>query len=307
MAINVRQLKSLVVTGEDGTVTVAPDSAVAAGSTLVLIGVAIHNDTYNATLLTSASDTQSNTWGTPVNVLAGSAWQANPFACVAESVAAGSPTITLNLSYASTNLVSAALFEIAGQVPSGIVDKSVSGTSTSATSTSTAASGTLTQANNLAILCCGGGIGIPENPSGWINAVNQANGVGGMIGCQISYRGLTTTDSVTGTVVHEAGNGAALMLILKEAAAGAALRYKFLLDPGAFTSADTDVTAYVWRNRNPEDGAAEKYTGLAGSATAGTLYIPAPEGASTGDTIIGAFLNDTDGSRPFAPGIVEEV
>jgi len=46
--------------------------------------VAIHNDTYNATLLTSASDTQSNTWGTPVNVLTGSASQANPFACVAE-------------------------------------------------------------------------------------------------------------------------------------------------------------------------------------------------------------------------------
>ena len=307
MAINVRQLKPLVVTGEDGTVTVAPDSAIAAGSTLVVIGVALHSDAYQATLLTSASDTQSNSWGTPVNVLDGSAWQANPFACVAESVAAGSPTITLNLSYSSTNCVSAALFEIAGQVPSGIVDKTVSGTSTAATSTSTAASGTLTQANNLAILCCGGGIGPPTNPSGWVNAVNQANGVGGMIGCQISYRGLTTTDSVTGTVVHEAGNGAALMLILKEAAAGAALQYKFLLDPGAFTSADTDVTAYVWRNKNPEDGAAEKYTGLEGSATAGTLYIPAPEGASTDDTIIGAFLNDTDGSRPFAAGIVEEV
>lgn len=43
MAINVRQLKPLVVTGEDGTVTVAPDSAIAAGSTLVVIGVARWN------------------------------------------------------------------------------------------------------------------------------------------------------------------------------------------------------------------------------------------------------------------------
>lgn len=306
MAITVRQLKTLTVTGEDGTVTVAPDGAVAAGSTLVVMGVAIRSDTYTATLVNSVADTQSNAWGTPVNVLAGGAGQANPFACIAHNVAAGSPTVTLNLSQAVSNRVSAVLFEISGGATSASVDKTVNGTSSAATSTSTSATGTLTQANNLALLTCGGGIGTPSNPSGWVSALTQVNGVGGMIGCQVSYKSITTTDSITGTVVHEAGNGAALMLVIKEAA-GAALRYKFLLDPGTLTDADTGITGYVWRNKNPEEGAAEKYTGLEGSATAGTLYIPAPDGASTGDTIVGAFLNGSDGSRPFAAGTVEEV
>lgn len=307
MAIAVRRVKTFTVSGEDGTVTVSFDSSVAAGSTLVVVAGAYSDIATDGTRLTSVSDTSSNTWESPTNVRAVESWAPNVFGAVAQNVASGSPTLTLNLSIASGNKVSGVLFEVSGCVTSSGIDKTVTGTSTASTSTSTAASGTLTQANNLVILCAAGFFGGPSNPSGWVSDLTQANGVGGYLGCQVSHKTTSTTSSVTGTVEHEVGNGAALMLILKEAAAGATLRYKFLLDPDTLTDADTGITGYVWRNRNPEDGAAEKYTGLEGSATAGTLYIPAPEGASTGDTIIGAFLNDTDGSRPFAPGIVEEV
>jgi len=119
------------------------------------------------------------------------------------------------------------------------------------------------------------------------------------------------TTTLTGTVAYDGtASAAALMLVIKEAAAGTTYRYKFELDSSAFTSADTGITGYVWRNLNPDEGAAEKYTSLEGDATAGVLYIKTADGLPSGiapaDTIIGSFYNGTDGSRPFLSGTVEE-
>lgn len=309
MAIAVRQVKTFTVSGEDGTVTVSFDSSVAAGSTLVVVVGAYSDIETDGTRLTSVSDTSSNTWESPTNVRAVESWAPNVFGAVAQNVASGSPTLTLNLSIASGNQVSGALFEVSGCVTSSGIDKTVTGTST-ASSISTSATGTLTQANNLVILCAAGWFGAPSNPSGWVSDLTQANGTGGYLGCQVSHKTTSTTSSVTGTVSSSsAGDSSALMYVIKEAAAGATLRYKFLLNASTFTSADASITGYVWRNGDPDNTVAEKYTSLAGDATAGVLYITSglPAGAAASDTIIGSFYNSTDGSRPFVAGTVEEV
>lgn len=309
MAIAVRQVKTFTVSGEDGTVTVSFDSSVAAGSTLVVVAGAYSDIATDGTRLTSVSDTSSNTWESPTNVRAVESWAPNVFGAVAQNVASGSPTLTLNLSIASGNQVSGALFEVSGCVTSSGIDKTVTGTSTTS-SISTSATGTLTQANNLVILCAAGWFGEPSNPSGWVSDLTQKNGIGGYLGCQVSHKTTSTTSSVTGTVSSSsAGASSALMYVIKEAAAGATLRYKFLLNASTFTSADTSITGYVWRNGDPDNTVAEKYTSLAGDATAGVLYITSglPAGAATSDTIIGSFYNSTDGSRPFVAGTVEEV
>lgn len=309
MAIAVRQVKTFTVSGEDGTVTVSFDSSVAAGSTLVVVAGAYSDIETDGTRLTSVSDTSSNTWESPTNVRAVESWAPNVFGAVAQNVASGSPTLTLNLSIASGNQVSGALFEVSGCVTSSGIDKTVTGTSTTS-SISTSATGTLTQANNLVILCAAGWFGEPSNPSGWVSDLTQKNGIGGYLGCQVSHKTTSTTSSVTGTVSSSsAGASSALMYVIKEAAAVATLRYKFLLNASTFTSADTSITGYVWRNGDPDNTVAEKYTSLAGDATAGVLYITSglPAGAATSDTIIGSFYNSTDGSRPFVAGTVEEV
>lgn len=309
MSIAVRQVKPFTVSGEDGTVTVSLDSSVAAGSTLVVVAGAYSDIATDGTRLTSVSDTSSNTWESPTNVRAVESWAPNVFGAVAQNVASGSPTLTLNLSIASGNRVSGALFEVSSCVTSSGIDKTVTGTSTTS-SISTSATGTLTQANNLVILCAAGWFGEPSNPSGWVSDLTKTNGVGGYLGCQVSHKTTSTTSSVTGTVSSSAaGASSALMYVIKEAAAVATLRYKFLLNASTFTSADTSITGYVWRNGDPDNTVAEKYTSLAGDATAGVLYITSglPAGAATSDTIIGSFYNSTDGSRPFVAGTVEEV
>ncbi len=306
-AIAVKQVKTSLLSAEDGTTTITPDSAITAGSTLVLVGMASDNISYLACLLNSATDTSSNAWGTPENVRGAGDYVPNVFGCVAYNAAASTPTITLNWNQATSNNVGFALFEIEKVPTSAVLDLSVEGTSSGAGSTSTSATGTLDQTDNLLILCAGGWFGIPTNPSGWTNVLNHSNGSGGVVGCQISCKTTSTTDSVTGTVAHETASAAALMLVLKAAAAGAALRYKFLLNSSTLTSADTAITGYVWRNCDPDTGYAEKYTGLAGNATAGVLYIDTglPSNVLETDTIVGSFYNGSDGSRPFVTGDVE--
>lgn len=304
MAITVRQSKSATLSGEGGTTTIALNSAVAAGSTLVVVGAVAEYPVSQSVLLSSVNDTSTNTWGTPSNVRTTGAYLPNVFGCVAENVAAGSPTVTLNWDSASGVRPSFVLYEISGPVTASGVDKTVTGTSTSALSVSTSATGTLTQANNLAILVAGGWFEWPTNPSGWTSALTVKNGT--YIGCQVSHKNVSTTTSITGTVDYEvSASAAALMYVIKEAAT-ATLQYKFQLKASTFTSADTGITGYVWRNSGPDGVFAEKYEGLGGDATAGNLIITGiPAGASVSDTITGVFYNSTDTSGLIS-GTVEE-
>ena len=302
--ITVRQSKSFSLTGEDGDTAVSFDSAVLSGSMLVVIGAGVDENAFDALLLNGVSG--GGTWGSITNVRSASSYAPNVYSAVAHNVSAGSPTVTLSWNAATNNNVSVVLMELTKAATSSAIDKSVTGTSTSA-SVSTSATGTLTQTHNLAILCAGGWIGTPSNPSGWVSDLTQSNGLPS-IGCQVSHKNVTTTDSITGTVTFsDSGVSSALLLIIKSAVAGSGYKYKFTLNDATFTSADTGITGYVWRNGDPDTVLAEKYTGLAGDATDGVLYITSglPANVDSGDTIVGSFYNSTDGSRPFVTGTVE--
>lgn len=298
-AIAVRQYKPFTVSGEDGSISVTLDTAVAAGSTLVLIGAAQNSSTSQASLLNSASD-GTNTWGSPTNVRSAGAYAPNVFACVAENVSAGSLTVTGSFSATSNNAVSLALLEVEKPVTSSGVDQTTTGTGPGSpnTSTSIGPTGTLSQTDNLVIGCIGGWFGIPTAPAGYSSVLTQQNG--SYIGAVIGYKTVAATDPITFTVNHEATGGATsgVVLVIKAATAGAALRYRFNLDADTFTSSDTGITAYVWRNSGPDGVVAEKYESLSGDATAGQLLITSdlPSDIAAADTITGVLYNGTDTS-----------
>jgi hypothetical protein len=309
-AIAVRQVVTATLTNQGSSITITPSSAVAAGSTLVLVGAARVPGTGEAGILNSVTDSQSNTWGSPTNAVTSASYNGNAFACVALNVAAGTPTLTASFNQSSGMQVSWALLEVEKVPTSGVVDKTVTGVGVGGVfSTSTGATGTLTQTDNLAILCASGPFGIPTNPTNWTSVLSQQHGA--VLGAQISHRTTAATTSFVGTVEHDADGSfsSAVMLVLKAAAAGAALYYEFLLNPSTFTSADIDLTAFVWRNGDPDQVIAEKYTGLSGSATAGTLVIDTglPVNVALTDTLLASVFNATDGSRPLVAGTVKEV
>lgn len=286
-AIAVRQARAFALSGQTGTVALTFDSAVLAGSALVVIGTSVRSDTGQTTLLSSASG--GATWGSATNAQGSGSYTPNAFAAVGVNASAGSPTVTLTLNQAASNRVSCTLLEIEKVPTSAVVDKTVTGTNTADATVSTAATGLLTQTDNLLILCGGGYIGIPSNPSGWVSHQTQQNGT--FIGCQVSSLKVTSTASVVGSVTGDtAGLGkSAVMLALKAAAVVGGPYYEFLLRSDTFTSADTGLEAFVWRNGDPDVVVAEKYTGLAGNATAGKLLISSglPVGVTTSDTIRG--------------------
>lgn len=310
LAIAVRQVKAEPKSSpQEDTITITPASAVAAGSTLVLVGGARDANTGQTVLLNSVSDTSANTWGSPTNVRLSSSYNPNAFLAIAENVAAGTPTLTATFNRSTSNSVTWALFEVEKVVTSSGADKTVTGTSTASTGTvSTSATGALTQTDNLVILCASAYTTTWNNPAGYTIAINNSH-TSAAIGTLIGYKTVAATDSLTGTVTFAstAVEASAIMVVLK-AASGSALQYKFQLNPSVFTDADTGVTGYVWRNGNPDEVLAEKYTSLEGDATDGDLIITGvPSGAALGDTILGSFYNGTDGSRPFVSGAVEEV
>ena len=306
MALAIRVLKTSVVTGEDGTLALTSASAVPAGAVLVLIGTGLYsNATAAAPYLSSVADTSTNTWETPINVRAAGSSNPQVFAALAHNVAAATPTVTATFTQSVTgNKFSAALLEITGAPTASALETSVNATATSGTSITTAETGALSQAANALVACFGGWIGNPTNPTGWSSALTQNNGVN--LGCQISYKTINDAASRTETFTTSAiAGGAILMLVIKQAATSA-LRYKFALNTTTFTSADTGVTGFVWSNATPDTGTAQKFTGLAGSATAGDLIIDTdlPAEISLSDTIYGIFYNGTDTSGLIA-GTVE--
>jgi len=306
MALAIRVLKTSVVTGEDDTLALTSTSAVPAGAVLVLIGTGVYNDaSVQAPYLSSVADTSSNTWQPPINVRASGTFYPQVFAALAYNVAAGTPTVTGTFTLSTSgNKFSAALLEITGAPTASALDKSVNATATSGASITTAATGALAQAANVLVACFGGWIGNPTNPGGWSSALTQNNGVS--LGCQISYKTINDAASRTETFTTDAiAGGAILMLVIKQAATSA-LRYKFALDTATFTSADTGITGFVWSNATPDTGTAQKFTSLAGGATAGDLIIDTdlPADISLSDTISGIFYNGTDTSGLIA-GTVE--
>jgi len=286
-AIAVKQAKQILVSGEDSSISVSFDSPVSAGSMLVVIGTAGETVEYQAGLLSSVSG--GGTWSTPDNVRSDASYAPNVFLSYALNVSAGSPTVTLTINRSAGVQVSGVLFEIEKAATVSAVDKTMLGTGpTTGNTTTLPSTGTLTQTDNLLILCVGGYFGVPVNPSGWTSRLAQANGT--LLGCQVSTLKVTATTAVVGEVTGSS-NGAAsgALLVIKAATTGSGPTYEFTLRSDTFTSADTGLEAFVWRNGDPDVVLAERYTGLSGDAVAGKLKITSglPAGVSTGDTVRG--------------------
>ncbi len=305
MTIAVRVLKASALNGLSSPLVLASDYAVPAGAALVLIGCATNGIGDVMPRVTAVSDSLSSTWGGLTNVIAGG--QYNPpqvFSALALNVSAGTPTVTATFGTGVLDRASVALLEIVGLPTSDALDKSVNHTVSGGTSITTPATGALSQAANVLVACFGGWIGTPNNPGGWSSVLTQANGA--FIGAQISTRIIDDAASRTETFTADSiAEGSILMLVLKQATESR--QYRFELDPGTFTSADTGITGFVWRNSEPNTAPATKFTGLAGSVTAGELIISSgvhPE-AGTSDTLYGIFYNGADTSGLITGTVVE--
>jgi hypothetical protein len=297
-AIAVRQSRNYTLTGQTDTIAIAPSASLAAGSTVLVIGSAFQAGTGLTVLLSSVSG--GGTWESALNVRADDVYVPNVFACVVYNVSAATPTITLTVNQSSAVTISLSLIEIEKVPAAAVLDGSArtGTTAASAATTSTAATGTLAQTDNLTVLCAGGWFGAPVTPPGYTAIQSTANGSGtGYVGCGVYHKKVTSTATVTGTVAHDPSGGSSAMLLVFKAASDVALQYKFQLNPSAFTSADTAISGYVWRNSGPDGVLAEAYTGLAGDAVAGDLLItPTPANVQVTDTITGVFYNATDTS-----------
>lgn len=146
-------------------------------------------------------------------------------------------------------------------------------------------------------------------PPGW--TVLRGEGQTGNIPAHAScYRNLgagpLSAPFTYGTTLYGAGVAGALY-----STASLKKRIKITdIDPTVFDSTDTAITALVWRGE-PEAMPALKFAGLAGSGTAGTLYIQDDAHTLPADLAIGAnvnvvLFNATDGTTYIpAGGVVE--
>lgn len=306
---------TISTTGEDGSWQIVATGAVAAGSTLVLVGGAFTGGG-QAARITAVSDTSSNTWSNLTNSTGSGEYSPNAILAVAANVTAGTPTVTITSDMSTDCRPNLILLEVTNVETSSVVDVIVQGqgdgVAYSVTSDST---GPLSQTDYIAIVTAAGWFGDPDNPTTggtWTERLSIENGSGaGLLGTQVSTRvvtGSTSAISVTVPTPDAATtNSYCILLILKaKSTTSTSLRYKFVLDDSVFTSADTSITGFVWRGGTPDAVLAQRFTGLAGDASAGILYITTdiPAAAATTDVLYGIFYNGTDTSGLIG-GVVE--
>lgn len=321
--------------------TVGPNSSAAMDVTLSLIGV-----TANSTLVVvgtmfltsgwpyakcSGVASTGDTWSTPAVLSNGYSnsgtfyTAARSFVSVASGVTSGNKTVTVSFngsdpfngeatqSVESTKGVQyrLALIEITNARTSGAIDLIVSNVVTSGTSTAVV-TGELAQTDNIQIWCHGTYTGYSGVPSGFTSLMTKSNGDDSLHGAVIAHRKVTSSASTTITQNHTETTTAVggFVIVIKAAdASGVTYRYNFQLDPAEFTSADTGIEAHVWRNGESYEVVAERYTGLSGDATAGTLLITTglPTNVDVTDTIKADLFNTTHASAGKVTGTVEAV
>lgn len=201
MSASVLQSKVYQNTSDDGSIDITFDSAVTAGSTIVVTGGGVNSNYDGSTpAITGISDTRSNTYGTVVNVRVND-YSPSTNMVSAANCAAGSTTITVTLNSTSGNILGFVAFELGGTA-SASQETIVSGSTTSSgTSVSTSSTGTLSQADNIAIICGQGWFGNPSGATGYTAVLDESNGVN--IGTWVGYKSINSTSSITGTVDHE--------------------------------------------------------------------------------------------------------
>lgn len=140
-------------------------------------------------------------------------------------------------------------------------------------------------------------------PTGWNSELVVQSRAG------VAWREVTTAQSITATWQYAAGiYGGGCVIASYNVTAPVTLRIKFELDPATFTSDDTAVEGYLWTEGFPDTHLAKFYSGLAGHATAGKLYITSglPAGLVANQQVKGIFHNGTY-TTGLITGIVEAV
>lgn len=290
-------------------------TGVAAGSCLLIVGSYYITTGITCELL-SVADTQTNTWVVTENNQDAAGPGAILFAAVAHNVAAGDTTITATFtSHANTRRIAWAAIEISGAKTAGAVSLVATGDAAAGVSSVSVTTGALAQTDNV-LICCFGvwanwNSGISDASGAWTQILKNSNGTSGTNGVLIGDVKVTSLASRTVTGGSSSAPGLATTGFVLAVQAAETGTYKYVfdnLDPDEFTSADTGITALVYRNGDYGDTFPEVYTGLVGSATAGTLEIDAglPADVALTDTVVAKIFNATHQSF-FITGSVESV
>lgn len=193
------------------------------GSLLVVAGVSLLYGSYTYSTLTGVTDSQGNTWGTPLNHYTANA--AGVWMAEAHAAAAGPTTVTLSFTNTSDLSLSIAVMEVTGAAQANARETYVTGkATTTGSSITTASTGPLSQPDCLLIGVGGGAFGVPAGTTDWDSKLAVSNG-GGKIGTQILARVVSSTDAVSMTVNHESTANVrhSLMAVYKAALAGGRL------------------------------------------------------------------------------------
>lgn len=325
----VRQSKNFTLTAQGGSLALAFDSPILAGSLIIVAGTAI-GATDQAALMSTPSGA-SATWSAPTNTRAAGAFQPNVCRAIGLNAAAGSPTITVPFTVNGTTVsggapttfrFSGTITEVTGVATSGVEDITASprtGTASGTASTAAAATGTLAQNDNIIHVVAGGWGGIWGTPNGFTSLLTQQNSL--FIGCSVSHTTVASNASLTVSCPHEVDNATSILVTVLKANSASTYTYVFEFPASgsdSMPSAESGIEALVWRNVEPFSAGRtpEYYSGLTadsgtkpGDATTRLLRIASgvPVSAAPGDTLRGLFRKSggtTKGSVAVITGTV---
>jgi len=147
------------------------------------------------------------------------------------------------------------------------------------------------------------------SPTGWTSLASNAHGTNGVHGFGAASKLIDTAIAAQAVWTYTTSTNGAAATISTYTLSTAEYKLTFTFDASVFTSADTGIEGYVFFGGLPDAATrVEYFSGLAGNATAGKLYITSgiPSGLSIGATIYGVFSNGTDTSGLIS-GVVEAV
>lgn len=283
-----------------GSTTLASTGTIANGATIVLAGT-VWNFENAATWISGVTDNKGNTY---VVTHRENSADNNSMSFFAEAVnVTGGADVTVTVSFGTPNgwnAVQMLLIEI-GNVSSAPKDKITTSFPSAGTSTAATTTGTLSQADEIAVAVISGFGDNITTPSGWtlLATANQLGGDNPVGAVWIGYDVVSATTALAPTWTHDSAAMATILRTYKAAETGGK-RLRVLFDASKLTSADTGITALVWRG-NPTTVNAIEFTGLAGDATAGELRITDgatgwPTDMAVGETVNVLAYNSSDTS-----------
>jgi hypothetical protein len=283
-----------------GSTSLASTGAIATGATIVVAGT-VWNFENAATWISGVTDNKGNSY---VVTHRENVADNNAMSFFAEAVnVTGGADVTVTLTFGTPNgwnSVQMLLIEV-GNVSPAPKDKLTTSFPALGVTTAATTTGTLSQADEIAIAVISGFGDSITTPSGWtqLATANQVTGDNPAGAVWIGYDAVTATTALVPTWGHDSAAMATILRTYK-AAETDGKRLRVLFDASKLTTDDTGITALVWRG-NPTTVYALEFTGLAGDATAGELRITDgttgwPTNMAVGETVNVLAYNATDTS-----------